>query len=313
MTDTPKISVLIAVHDAQAYLREALDSVFAQTFGDFEAIVVDDGSIDATADILRGYADRRLRIVALARNAGHTTALNAGLRLCRGTYVARMDGDDVCHPERFARQAAFLDAHPATGIVGSAVWIVDGAGRRIDYAPQPLSDGAIRFVAMTRNPFHHPSVMWRAAAISGRGLAFDERYQANQDFDLWTRALPATRSANLRVPLLAYRVHGTNVSVRRSQEQRRLSLEFCGRMQSAVLGAVACEGARLANVFAALYNAPLDGGPAPDVDAFARPGDFCLAGCGERNQGLVRPSRAWRRRGAGQARARAERFAGLAR
>jgi glycosyltransferase involved in cell wall biosynthesis len=270
MSASPKISVLMAVYNGAEYLREAIDSVLAQTYRDFEFVIVDDGSSDATPDLLATYKDARLRVQRLPENRGLIVALNAGLALCRGEYIARMDGDDFSHPERFARQVAFLDANPNVGLIGTAIWIIDAAGRKLDYAPQPIGDGAIRFVAMTRNPFHHPSVMWRTAHFAGRGLVFDKRYEAVEDFDLWTRALPNMRAANLREPLLSYRVHGANVSVRRAQEQRARSLELCARLQRAVLGDVPCGDGRLANIFAALYNAPLDGGPASDAGAAIR-------------------------------------------
>lgn len=260
----------MAVYNGAAYLREAIDSVLAQTYRDFEFVIVDDGSSDATPDLLATYTDARLRVHRLPGNHGLIDALNSGLALCRGEYIARMDGDDFSHPERFARQVAFLDANSDVGVIGTATWIVDAAGRKLDYAPQPIGDGAIRFVAMTRNPFHHPSVMWRTSHFAGRGLAFDNRYQAVEDFDLWTRALLVTRAANLRAPLLSYRVHGANISVRRAQEQRVRTLELCARQQRAVLGGVPCGDDALANIFAALYNAPLDGGQAPDVGAAIR-------------------------------------------
>lgn len=270
MSGTPKISVLMAVYNGAVYLREAIDSVLAQTYRNFEFVIVDDGSSDTTPSILASYTDERLRIVTLASNKGHTTALNEGWRACRGEYIARMDGDDICHPERFTRQLEALEADPTLGIVGTAVWIIDSRGRRLDYAPQPAADGAIRFVAMTRNPFHHPSVMWRNAAFAGRGLAFDERYQANQDLDLWTRVLPTTRGANLRAPLLSYRVHGANVSVLRATEQRRLTLAFCARVQNATLGREICVREALANVLGALYAAPIDDAGVPDIAAALR-------------------------------------------
>jgi glycosyltransferase involved in cell wall biosynthesis len=267
MSAPPKISVLMAVYNGAVYLREAIDSVLAQTYRDFEFIIVDDGSSDESVRIVRSYADPRIKLHASLQNMGQTTALNVGLRLCQGEYVARMDGDDICRPDRFARQVAALDADPALGIVGSAVWIVDAAGKHLDYVPQPTGDGAIRFVAMTRNPFHHPTVMWRNAAFSSRDLTFDERYQANQDLDLWARALPSIRAANLRAPLLSYRVHGTNISVLRAAEQRRLTLEFCARIQRAILGDAVCVGPALGNILGALYAAPIEDTDPPNVSA----------------------------------------------
>ncbi len=227
----PKISVLMAVYNGAVYLREAIDSVLAQTYRDFEFVIVDDGSSDASVRIVRSYADPRIKLHAAPRNMGQTTALNAGLRLCQGEYVARMDGDDICRPDRFALQVAALDADPALGIVGSAVWIVDGRGRTLDFSPQPESDATIRFVSLTRNPFHHPTVMIRRSVLAGHRLEFDERFQANQDFELWTRLLPVTRAANLSQALLRYRVHGSNISVKRLAEQQRMSIDFCRKRQ----------------------------------------------------------------------------------
>lgn len=231
MSTPPKISVLMAVYNGAVYLREAIDSVLAQTYRDFEFVIVDDGSSDESVRIVRSYADPRIKLHVSARNMGQTTALNVGLRLCAGEYVARMDGDDICRPDRFARQVSALDADPQLGIVGSAVWIVDGRGRTLDFSPQPESDATIRFVSLTRNPFHHPTVMIRRRVLTENRLEFDERFQANQDFELWTRLLPVTRAANLSQALLSYRVHGSNISVKRLAEQQRMSIDFCRKRQ----------------------------------------------------------------------------------
>lgn len=221
----------MAVYNGAVYLREAIDSVLAQTYRDFEFVIVDDGSSDESVRIVRSYADPRIKLHVSARNMGQTTALNVGLRLCAGEYVARMDGDDICRPDRFARQVAALDADPELGIVGSAVWIVDGRGRTLDFSSQPESDATIRFVSLTRNPFHHPTVMIRRRVLTENQLEFDERFQANQDFELWTRLLPVTRAANLSQALLSYRVHGSNISVKRLAEQQRMSIDFCRKRQ----------------------------------------------------------------------------------
>jgi glycosyltransferase involved in cell wall biosynthesis len=231
MTKSPKISVLMAVYNGAVYLREAIDSVIAQTYRDFEFVIVDDGSSDESVRIVRSYCDPRIKLHVARTNKGQTTALNVGLRLCEGEYIARMDGDDVCRPDRFARQVAAFDADPELGIVGSAVWIVDGRGRTLDFSPQPESDAAIRFVSLTRNPFHHPTVMIRRSVLAEHQLEFDERFQANQDFELWTRLLPVTRAANLSQALLRYRIHGSNISVKRLAEQQRMSIDFCRKRQ----------------------------------------------------------------------------------
>ncbi|MFD1958687.1 glycosyltransferase family 2 protein [Novosphingobium panipatense] len=115
----PRVSVLLPCYNGAAYLEEAVRSILLQTFADFELIVVDDGSTDATADILArmGRRDPRLRVVRQP-NGGIVAALNTAIAHARGEYIARMDADDVSFPERFAFQVAWLDAHPATVLVG---------------------------------------------------------------------------------------------------------------------------------------------------------------------------------------------------
>ncbi len=249
----------MAVYNGAVYLREAIDSVLAQTYRDFEFVIVDDGSSDESVRIVRSYADPRIKLHVSARNMGQTTALNVGLRLCAGEYVARMDGDDICRPDRFARQVAALDADPELGIVGSAVWIVDGRGRTLDFSPQPEFDATIRFVSLTRNPFHHPTVMIRRRVLTENQFEFDERFQANQDFELWTRLLPVTLAANLSQALLSYRVHGSNISVKRLAEQQRMSIDFC-RTRQRDEGVPELSPEILYQIFDALHGSRIVGG-----------------------------------------------------
>jgi glycosyltransferase involved in cell wall biosynthesis len=231
VSQAPKFSVLMTMYNGAPFLRAAVESVLGQTLADFEFVVVDDGSTDESVRIVRAFGDPRIRLHVSDHNLGQTTALNVGLRLCRGDYVARMDADDVCRFDRLARQAAALDADPALGIVGSAVRIIDALGRPLDLSTQPLDDATIRFVSLTRNPFHHPTVAIRRRVLLDHGLEYDERFQANQDFELWTRLLPLTHAANLPQTLLDYRVHGANISVVRLAEQQRTSVDFCRKRQ----------------------------------------------------------------------------------
>src|SRR3712207_3671984 len=110
--DSPKVTVLMAVYNGEAYLREAVDRILGQTFTDLEFLVVSDGSTDGSAEILRSYADPRLRVVENERNLKLIASLNRGLELARGEYVARMDADDVSLPDRLAKQVAYLEARP---------------------------------------------------------------------------------------------------------------------------------------------------------------------------------------------------------
>ena len=130
----PKISVIMPAYNAERYIREAIDSILRQTWSDFELIIIDDGSTDSTAAIIAGYTDNRIRFCPNAQNMGVAATLNRGLELACGAYVARMDADDISLPERFAKQAAYLDAHPNV-----TVWNSDRAvlRRKRDRHPVP--------------------------------------------------------------------------------------------------------------------------------------------------------------------------------
>ena len=197
MSDTPQISVLLPAFNAAATLHAALESLLAQrTERPFEIVVVDDGSTDATPQITAAIAERdaRLRPLTLA-HVGLVAALNAGLQRCRGRYVARMDADDLALPERLEKQAALLDAHPDTGVIGSLVAFGGDAKRQAGYAHhvawqnrlvtrRELSDW--RFVDA---PMAHPSAMFRRELPMRLGGYREGLFP--EDFELWLRWLEA--------------------------------------------------------------------------------------------------------------------------
>jgi hypothetical protein len=262
--NAPKLSVLLAVHNGEPYLEAALESVLAQDFRDFELVVVDDGSRDGSAARVAALGDLRVRLHVNERNLGHTPSLNIGLRKCRGEYVARMDADDLCWPGRFAKQVAYLDAHPDVGILGGAYRVIDGADRPGSIVEQPADDESIRWLSMTKNPFHHPTVVLRRVVLAAAGAQFDERFGANQDYELWDRLLRLTRAANLTEPVLDYRIHGNNISVRRAEEQMRCGVEFSVRRTLAESG-LAVPVRRMAGIYVHVH------GSSPDLP---------ISGCG---------------------------------
>lgn len=200
----PSISVVMTVHNGEPWTAEAVDSVLGQTFGDFELVVVDDGSTDATPDVLHRYRDPRLRVVRHSR-AGQTRALNRALRLSVAPLVARMDADDVALPLRLERQAAFLAAHPAVGLMATAGHEISPAGTIVRTLTPPTDDRAIRRALRRHNPFLHTSVMFRRELLDLTG-AYDERLRVAQDYDLWLRMSRRTRLAALAEPLVLRRL-----------------------------------------------------------------------------------------------------------
>lgn len=214
----PLVSVVMAVHDGERFVQQAVQSVLAQTLADLELVVVDDASADATADRLAAVRDPRLRVVRLERNVGPFAAANVGLELARGELVARLDADDLCAPERLATQVAFLARHPKVGLLGSACERVDAAGRSLGLQQVPCSELAVRLRCLVAPPFVHSTVTWRARL----GLRYDERYRVAGDYELWARAVEQTGVANLALPLVKYRVWGGGITATRGARQRAL-------------------------------------------------------------------------------------------
>ena len=220
----------MSVYNGERYLVEAIESILNQTFTDFEFIIINDGSTDGTADILRSYKDRRIRIFEQS-NIGLTRSLNRGVALARGEYIARMDHDDLSMPERFARQVAFLDAHPEVGVVGTACLVYNEVrGIEWKYAVA-TSDDECRRDLIKGNQFVHTSVMMRKSVLQAVG-AYNEAYRYLQDYELWVRLAGRTRLANLPEVLVVRRYHWGAVSTTRSTELVRLWLRMRIRYQA---------------------------------------------------------------------------------
>jgi len=208
----PKVSVVMSVYNGERFLREAIDSILAQTFTDWEFIVVDDGSTDATPAILRSYGDRLC--VHTQSNKGLTRALNIGLSLARGEYIARMDADDIAEPERLEMQVAYLDDHPQVGLVGTAYYEIDEQGNILRMVTMPLEDAEIRRALAKFNPFMHASVMFRRSLIEMWGPYTErELFWAFQDYEMWVRLAQHCQVANLPQPLMRRRLQGRNLSI----------------------------------------------------------------------------------------------------
>ena len=207
---TPGVSVVLPVRDAAATLGECLASLAAQTLRDHELIAVDDGSRDASAAILAAAAarDRRLRVITTPAR-GLPSALNTAVALAHAPLLARMDADDIAHPERLAAQKRFLEAHPEVSILGSRVELlaaVPAPGMRayIDWSNGLLDHSAIGDDLYVESPLVHPSVMLRREHLLGLGGYRD--FGGPEDYDLWLRAYGAgVRFAKLREVLLVWR------------------------------------------------------------------------------------------------------------
>jgi glycosyltransferase involved in cell wall biosynthesis len=223
MSSIPPISVLLAVYNGGRYLRAAVDSILAQTFGEFEFIIIDDGSTDGSSALLAEYAakDSRIRLVSRP-NKGLTATLNEGLALARGEFLARMDADDIALPQRFERQIAYLREHPECVLLGSRVMLVDPEGMPIRPWCHQLEHADIDTAHLNRGwPVVHPAVMMRTDAVRRVG-AYRDQYNTLEDLDLFLRLAEVGKLANLPEILLHYRQHFDSVTHKKFEQQRKL-------------------------------------------------------------------------------------------
>lgn len=158
-------------------------------------------------------------------NQGIVPALNRGLKMAQGKYIARMDADDVSLPERFERQVEFLEAHPEVGILGSDVIYMDSQGQNIIRMAHPYDELSIRWMSLLANVFFHPTVMIRRAVLTEYHLEYQSGIQSAQDYDLWVRLLEHTQGANLDRALLWYRVYTESFSNQHKQERTARSAQ----------------------------------------------------------------------------------------
>lgn len=202
----PRVSVAMPVYNGGADLRLAVGSVLAQSFAEWELLLIDDGSTDGAIDAL-DLADPRVRLIRDGSNQGLAARLNQAIAIARGEYFARMDADDVCHPERFARQVAFLDAHPEVDLLATRCVIIDGAGHVTGILPFAANHVEICARPWLSFPMPHPSWMGRTAWFGRHNYAFPAPYYC-EDQELLLRTHATSRFAALPEALFAYRVSG---------------------------------------------------------------------------------------------------------
>lgn len=205
MSSDPTVSVVLSVRNGGADLPFALDTILKQSFVDFELIAVNNGSKDGTREFLDRITDPRVRVFH-QEDMGLAAALNRGISLARGRYIARQDHDDLADPSRLSKQVAFLDANPEHALVGTRaeIWIGDTPSGR--FHDHPTEDQILRFDLLFNNPFVHSSVMMRKSALDRVGVyTTDPARQPPEDYELWSRISRHYRVANLPERLTVYR------------------------------------------------------------------------------------------------------------
>lgn len=209
MIENPMISVIMSVYNEENYIKEAIDSILAQTEPDFELLIVDDCSTDNTVNIINGIDDERIILFQNEQNCGLTKNLNKALKECKGKYIARMDGDDISKPERFAIQKRFLDEHRDIMLIscntetfGEEHLISDMCG-----TPEEL-----KCRMLIRPVLAHPGFMFRKELVDKYGFTYDEHFRSAQDYDFAVRVAKNHKLFVVPEVLLQYRTHKGQVS-----------------------------------------------------------------------------------------------------
>ncbi|MFH1047621.1 MAG: glycosyltransferase [Patescibacteria group bacterium] len=227
----------MSVYNGEKYLREAIESILNQIFRDFEFLIIDDASTDASREIIKSYADPRIRLLENQTNLGLTKSLNLGMRAATGEYIARMDADDVSLPERLEVQVKYLDANSKDALIGSLVEFIDEDGQRIGEQSSPApSREMIYFGLAFNNMLAHSSAMFRLASVLDLG-GYDEAFNYAQDYDLWSRLSGHCGLAVLDERLVRWRTTSSGISSNRGEAQKNCAKRiFVKRVRELIPG-----------------------------------------------------------------------------
>jgi len=223
----PPVSVLMPAFNCARYLTAAMESILSQTFREFEFVVVDDGSTDGSSEILDAFAklDKRVRVLH-QQNTGYVIALQNGLRLCTGEFIARMDADDIAMPERIEKQFEHFQRNPGTALVGCEFYDIDENGAILSQGEYPyVTNRVIRWLLLLCNPMLHPGAMFRRTDILALGGYRQEFYSA-EDYELWTRLCTRGTLSNIPMKLMKKRFHAGSVSVQMQEKQAKMTAEI---------------------------------------------------------------------------------------
>lgn len=203
--DCPLISVVMSVYNGEKYLVEAVDSILAQTFTNFELIVIDDGSTDESRALINSYQDNRILVIENKNNIGLAASLNEGIDIARGKYIARMDCDDISERNRLALQYEYMESHPETVVSGSSANFIEQNGVVVCTYYPAVEDAKLRAI-FPGSPFVHPSVIFRKCVFFQAGKYPEYMRWGGEDPVLFARMAKFGSLHNIMIPLVNYRL-----------------------------------------------------------------------------------------------------------
>lgn len=212
------ISIVMAVYNCANFIEETIESLLNQNYSNFELIIVDDCSTDDTWAKLNSFSDKRIILLKNEKNSRLAYSLNRAIGICHGEYIARMDGDDLCEPDRFVVQVAYLNEHSDVAVLGGYAQQFGASSVLMKF---PIGHEEIKTELLFTNPMSHPTVMFRKSLIDSW---YDPKIVAAQDYELWSRLIWKVQFHNLPQPLIKYRIHNkqTRNILGKSQKQGAL-------------------------------------------------------------------------------------------
>jgi glycosyltransferase involved in cell wall biosynthesis len=219
MKPNPLVTVLMPVYNAGDYLRLSIESILAQTFKDFEFLIINDCSTDNSVETILSFIDPRIVLHSNAHNLGQTKSLNIGLKLAKGKYVARMDADDMAFPSWLEKLINYIEKNPDIAAVGTAAIVIDSLGRVKEFRRMPTTFSEITFRIFYAPPMNHVSVLFNKALILKNG-GYDEEFIVTQDYELWSSLIRNNNQlSNISNILVAYRVHPQSIGFLEANKQ----------------------------------------------------------------------------------------------
>ena len=234
-SSAPDITVLMSAYNAEPYLSESIESILAQTFTNFEFLIIDDGSSDSTAEIIVSYKDPRIRLVRNEKNIGLTRSLNKGIKLAISDYIARMDADDISLPDRLEKQFQAFSFDPSLTLCASRMEIIDENGRPTGIIYPTISPSLLPWRLLFGNQIPHTSVMVKRQALIEMG-GYAEWAERSQDHELWARINHEHKVRMIPDILVYWRDHSSNITQIDFQAQRQTQREVVHRSLQRLTG-----------------------------------------------------------------------------
>ena len=214
MKDSPLVTVLMPVYNGEKFLRNAIESILNQSYNNLEFLIINDGSLDDSKNIILSYNDERIRFINNERNFGLIQTLNLGFKLASGDFIARMDADDISMKDRIKKQIHFLLKNKDVGLIGSSAVLIDQNNSEIGNLRYSNEHNKIKYLLGFYNLFIHPTIMVRKDVVIKNKLIFDSNYLHAEDYKFWTQLIFFTNVFNFEEPLIYYRIHENQVSIK---------------------------------------------------------------------------------------------------